>query len=67
MVEFPPYPSPGNKPGGATVRPLKSAILVDGKLRCPDHPDARVRTVVVGVRYRCQREHNLDAPEADNG
>lgn len=67
MVDFPPFPSPGNKPGVAAVRSLKSAIRVEGKLRCPDHPDARVRAEVVDVRYRCQEEHDLDAPEADHG
>jgi hypothetical protein len=67
MVEMPPFPPPGDDPGAAGVRPVKPAIPVDGKLRCPDHPDARVRVEVVGVLYRCQEEHALDPPEKDNG
>lgn len=67
MVEFPPFSPPGDDPGVATVRPVKSAIRVDGKLRCPDHPDARVSVEAVDVLYRCQEEHDLDPPEADNG
>lgn len=67
MVEVPRFGPPGGDPGAAAVRPVKPAIRVDGKLRCPDHPDARVRVVVAGVRYRCQEEHDLDPPDTDNG
>lgn len=67
MVEVPRFGPPGDDPGVAAVRRVKPAIIVDGKLRCPDHPYARVRVVVADVRYRCSEEHDLDAPETDNG
>ena len=49
MVEGPRFGPPGEDPGAAAVHPVKPAIPVDGKLRCPDHPHAKVR-VVVGRR-----------------
>lgn len=67
MVEVPRFGPPGEDPGAAAVRPVKPAIPIDGKLRCPDHPHAKVRVVVVGARYRCQEEHDLDPPKTDNG
>lgn len=65
MVEWPGFPPPGHEPGAAAARPLAPADRVDGKLRCPDHPDQRVRTEVPGVLYRCAEEHDLAAPVAD--
>lgn len=65
MVESPGFPPPGHDPGAAAVRPCVPAIRVDGKLRCPDHPNQRVRTEVPGALYRCAEEHDLAAPMAD--